>query len=105
MLVYVNSLTTDFYNFEILNEYEIKFKYPLLYDYNNKYLNKNEFPINESFHILLCDKDDKILLIGDFTCNDKLKDLYLNKIRAHANPLIFDYPIIPPIYKSPKKSP
>jgi hypothetical protein len=34
LLVYVNSMTTDFVNFEILNDVEINFKYPVVYDYD-----------------------------------------------------------------------
>lgn len=105
LLVYVNSMTTDFVNFEILNDVEINFKYPVVYDYDNKYLKENNFSSNEFYHILLCDKHDKVLMIGDFTKDETLRALYLKEIKLHGNPVIYDYPIIPPIYKSPKKSP
>ena len=105
LLVYVNSMTTDFYNFKIKNDNEIKFKYPLLYDNENKYLKENKFSSNDFYSILLCDKDDKILMIGDFTKNKALKDLYLNQIELHASPLIYDYPITPIITKTPIKIP
>jgi len=105
LLVYVNSMTTDFYNFKIKNDNEIKFKYPLLYDNENKYLKENKFSSNDFYSILLCDKDDKILMIGDFTTNKALKDLYLNQIESHASHLIYDYPIKPKITKTPIKIP
>lgn len=105
LLVYVNSMTTDFFDFKIKNDNEIKFKYPLLYDNENKYLKKNKFSSNDLYSILLCDKDDKILMIGDFTKNKALKDLYLNQIKSHASPLIYDSPITPVITKTPIKIP
>lgn len=105
LLVYVNSKTTDFYNFEMLNNREINFKYPVLYDYENRYLKENQFLTDEFHHILLCDKNNKILTIGNFTSNKNLIEQYVKEIQEHADPLIYDYPIVPPVYKSPKKSP
>jgi len=105
LLVYVNSKTTDFHNFEILNNSEINFKYPLLYDYENSFLKENKFLSNEFNHILLCDKNNKILMIGDFASNKNLREQYVKEIQKHADPLIYDYPIIRPVYKSPLKSP
>ena len=105
LLVYINSKTTDFSNFEIFNNSEINFQYPLLYDYENRYLTENQIPSNEFYHILLCDSNNKILMIGDFTENTDLKELYIKQINSHANPLIFDYPTRPPIEKTLRKSP
>jgi hypothetical protein len=88
-----------------MNDNGIKFKYPLLYDYENRYLRENKFPSNDFYYILLCDKDDKVLMIGDFTKNLDLGDLYLKQIETHASPLIFDYPTTPRITKTPIKIP
>lgn len=88
LLVYVNSDISDFLNFEIYNDTEIHFKYPLLYDYENRYLKENNYPSNDYYSVVLCDKNDEVLVIGDFCDNDKLRELYLEKLQKYASPLI-----------------
>jgi len=92
LLIYINSESTNFKYFETLNEAEIRFKYPLLYDLENMYLKKNNFPSNDFYHMVLCNKDNEILLIGDFSKSEELEEIYFKKIKEHAKPLIFDYP-------------
>ncbi len=103
LLVFVNSKTTSFNNFELMNQREIRFKYPIIYDLNNSYLKINKIPSNDFYKMLLCDENDEIIMIGDFTAKNEVKEMYLKILRIHAKPLIIDSPIAHPIRKEPRK--
>ena len=94
LYVYISSPTTKFYNFELLNESIIKFQYPVIYDRENDFLSQNRLPSNEYYHILLCDKDNKVIMIGDFTQDENLKNKYMEEMALRANPVLYDSPII-----------
>lgn len=59
-------------------------KYPFycIIDKNGDFMRKNpHIPDNNMFHSFLLDKSDKIILVGDPTYNQKIKDLFLRQLK------------------------
>ena len=59
---------------------EIDYSLPLIFDQECIFKVKNEFPDIEEFSTMLLDRNNKLLLVGDPTENDKIEKLYFNKI-------------------------
>lgn len=56
-------------------------KFPLIIDQNFNYLENNNLPQkNKNFQTFLVDSNNKVILIGNPTLNNKLKKLYLEEI-------------------------
>jgi len=59
---------------------ELGVKLPLLFDTAGIIL-KNELFANPEYRTVLLDKENKVCLIGDFSENKQLEDLYLEEIK------------------------
>ncbi|NQU81477.1 MAG: hypothetical protein HQ543_08150 [Bacteroidetes bacterium] len=94
LLLFVHSPISNFYNFEEIYAHEIDFQYPIIYDFENLFVTKNKLPPNQQYSMFLCNNENKVLVYGDFTKNESLKQLYLKEINKNAIPYMIDSPII-----------
>ena len=83
-----------------MNSHIINFNYPIIYDPENLFVIRNKTIPIQLFSMFLCNAENKILVYGDFTKNDKLKQLYLKEIDKNAIPNMIDSPIKQQIIKN-----
>jgi hypothetical protein len=61
-----------------------KFPFPFYFDVKNQFFIRNKFLTpNPNTHTVLTDKNNKILVSGDLTLSDKIKDLYIDAIKSN----------------------
>lgn len=60
---------------------ELRFRHTVFYDVDGSFKRLNpQLPDSEHFHTFLLNKENKVVLIGNPTHNEKLKNLYLAEI-------------------------
>ena len=70
----------NYSRFELMNEREINFEYPVVYDYSNAYTLKNEIPDNYLLNTMLIDSLGKIILVGNLLKSKEILKLYEDAI-------------------------
>ena len=63
--------------------HNINFKYPVYMDLNGCFGNRNIFLKNKLYNTVLVNKENKIILVGDFHGNNKLEALYRKLIEEN----------------------
>lgn len=79
--IYVYISDTLVYN--ELNEQEIHFNYPIIFDQNDQFRKLNSLNKNEIFHTMLLDHSNKEIIIGNPIINPKLSELYKRTIKTY----------------------
>lgn len=82
---YIFIVANDYEIFNLINEKEMHFDYPVVYDHNDEFSKINRLPQNDIFHTMLLTRDNKIILIGNPIHNNVLKDLYIKEILKHQS--------------------
>ncbi len=60
---------------------DLRFRHTVFYDVDGSFVRLNpQLPVDERYHTFLLDKRNRVVLIGNPTHNEKLKDLYLAEI-------------------------
>jgi hypothetical protein len=72
-------------NFELLKYFcetdAIKsYSFPFFLDHKNEYRSKNTFMTNGSYHTVLVNKDNEILMLGNPTRSQKISDLFFKEL-------------------------
>jgi hypothetical protein len=81
---YVSSGSFPF--FEEMNEKDIHYYAPLIYDLDNQFAARNKLPEdNKMYKAFLVDGDDKVILVGNPALSKAVSALYLNKIKELVN--------------------
>lgn len=80
---YIFIVANDYEIFNSINEKEIHFDYPVIYDRNDEFYRKNGLPQKSAFHTMLLTEDNTVILIGNPIENAVLKDLYIKKIMEY----------------------
>ena len=70
----------NYARFELMNDSEIDFKYPVIYDYNNDYAIKNEIPDDYLLNTMLVDSTGKIIVVGNPLKSKEILKLYEDAI-------------------------
>lgn len=70
----------SFARFELLNDSEINFKYPVIFDYKNDYAIKNEIPDDYLLNTMLIDSIGKIIVVGNPLKSKEIMELYEDAI-------------------------
>ncbi len=66
--------------FELTNDDEINFNYPVVYDYKNDYILQNKIPDDYLLNTMLIDSVGKILVVGNPLKSKEILKLYENAI-------------------------
>lgn len=67
----------------------LRFKYTVFFDTNNSFEQLNpQLPNDELFHTFLINSENKPILIGSPTHNEKLNNLYLQEIKKGGDKTI-----------------
>ena len=82
---YIFIVANDYEIFESVNEKEIHFDYPVIYDRNDEFYKKNRLPQRSYLQTMLLTDKNKVILIGNPVVNDVLKDLYIEQIKKYHN--------------------
>ncbi|MGV8096506.1 MAG: hypothetical protein AB2L24_32010 [Mangrovibacterium sp.] len=77
-LFFINA--ENYASFELMNDSEIGFIYPVIYDYNNGYILKNEIPDDNLLNTMLIDSVGKIIIVGNPLQSKELLKLYKDAI-------------------------
>jgi hypothetical protein len=80
---YIFIVADDYEIFNSINEKEIHFDYPFIYDRNDEFYRINKLPQKSAFHTMLLTEKNKVILIGNPIGNIALKDLYVKEIIKH----------------------
>ncbi len=80
ILFYVHS--RNYPQLEYLTE-QIGFKQPLIYDIQNYYYNLNNLPENYHFQTFLIDRNNKVLVVGNPSHNQKIAKIYIETIKGN----------------------
>ena len=70
----------NYSRFELMNDSEIGFKYPVIYDYNNAYILKNKIPDDYLLNTMLIDSNGKIIVVGNPLQSKDILKLYEDAI-------------------------
>ena len=57
-----------------------QFNYPIYFDHTDEFNKRNRLPENPLFHVMLLNKENKVLLIGSPVNNDKMWNMYKKHI-------------------------
>lgn len=75
------------YLFETESVYQ--FPYPLFFDFNNYYVDKNRFmSYSDHFETVLVDKRNKILLLGNPLLSKDIKKMYSDTIKKYSSSFV-----------------
>ncbi|MDR0538016.1 MAG: hypothetical protein LBH04_08270 [Tannerellaceae bacterium] len=78
-LFFLNSKDTETIYYAFRVSY---FDHPICIDTNDELNKLNHFPLEESFHTFLLDKENKVIALGNPVLGDGIKNLYLNRIKG-----------------------
>jgi len=70
----------DTNTFNIINNNEIGFNHPIMFDTKNDFHKLNKLNENYLFHTMLLDSLNRVILIGSPIMNEKLQELYISEI-------------------------
>lgn len=70
----------NYARFELMNNGEINFKYPVVYDYKNYFAVKNKIPDDYLLNTMLIDSTGKVIIVGNPLKSKDILVLYENAI-------------------------
>ncbi len=79
---YIYIVVSDSSIYENINEQEIHFDYPIIYDIYNDFQKLNKINSDNNLNSMLLNSNNEVLLIGNPVINKKMEELYVNTIRS-----------------------